>query len=119
MIAVFDVDGTLDACPREFQSMMSALKAAAHQVHILTGVDNDPPTQQDWDEKCAYLAAMGMAECWDKLILVPRDRLIAQRKAAYLASVRADVFVDNSEENVAAAAQAGVPLCLLPWQTRI
>lgn len=96
--------------------MMSALRAAGHEVVILTGADTCD--QQTWDQKCAYLASLGLGECWDSLVLVPHDTLLAQAKADYLAANRFDVLIDNREDNLRVAAQAGVALCLLPWQTR-
>ena len=116
---VFDVDGCLDAAPRQLQTMMAALQSAGHGVYILTGTPNDPVTQQDWTEKANYINSLGCNNYDVLVVLSTGDRHdIPQRKAQWLAEHKADVLVDNDRENCKAATLAGVPLVLLPWASR-
>ena len=121
MRVAVDIDGTLDANPREFQSIMSALMAAGHIVSVITGTSDDSPTQQDFDNKCAYLTNLGMSECWNDMTLLSRSSTqdLAVLKANWLVVNGCDVFVDNSIANIKAASMAGIALCLVPWASRV
>ena len=118
-LALVDLDGTLDAYPFELQSTMQALRAAGHQVYVVTGVTADAPTQDVLDAKANYLASLGLSECYDRLVIIASsDGNVAAQKAAYAASVGADMAIDNNIDNARAYAAAGVTLVLLTWQTR-
>lgn len=122
MRVAVDIDGTLDANPREMQSIMSSLAAAGHIVSIVTGTSDGPPTQQDFDNKAAYMANLGCAECWHDLTLIAHpggtDQL-AQVKAKWMIDNGVDVLIDNTVANVKAASAAGVDLVLVPWASRV
>ena len=70
MRVAVDIDGTVDANPREFQSLMSSLMAAGHIVSVVTGTSDGPPTQADYDNKAAYLTNLGMGQCWHDLTVI-------------------------------------------------
>jgi len=117
MLVAVDIDGAIDAYPRELQSLMSALMAAGHRVHILTATSGDEATEHGAQTKVNYLNNLGMGECWHRLVEVDSDD-VPTAKVNYMTDAGADVFIDNDEANCAAAAKAGIPLVLMPWQSR-
>lgn len=119
MFIAFDLDGVIDAYPREMQSLMSALKAAGHHVEVVTGVHDDAPSKNALDEKAQYLASIGCGECYDKLVVVAYgdSDSIAEKKVDYLAPAGCHILVDNTVENAKAATAAGI-LALVPWGTK-
>jgi hypothetical protein len=123
MRVAVDIDGTLDANPREMQSIMSALVAAGHIVSIVTGTSDGSVTQNDWDNKAAYVASLGCAECWSDLTVVAHGvgngNDLATQKAQWLVDNGVDVYFDNTVANIKAANKAGIKLCVLPWGSRI
>ena len=120
MRVAVDVDGTLDANPRQMQSIMSALMAAGHIVSVLTGTSNTVATQADFDNKVAYLTSLGCNECWnDMTVIAHTDADLADQKAAWCATNGVDVLIDNTVANVKAANDAGVDLVLVPWASRV
>jgi hypothetical protein len=119
MIFAFDLDGSADTFPREFQALMCALKDAGHCVQIVTGIPEEEITPAIIEAKKSKLAGLGMAESYCDLVVIagPEDRVPA-RKAEYLCGVGAAMLFDNRRDNMVAAADAGVPLCLLTWQSQ-
>lgn len=119
MLVAVDIDGTIDAYPRELQSMMCALQAAGHQVYVLTGMTSDEaPTLDDVQTKTTYLAAAGVTDCYDKIIVVSSpDGNVSDAKARYLVSVGADMLIDNDKSNAKAVTAQGI-LTLVPWGSR-
>ncbi len=114
MLACFDIDGTIDAEPSLMQGLMSALKAAGHQIVVLTGCGQETPEPEDTIHKAEYLQSLGCAACYDQLVVLgePAD----ERKAEWLKQHGADLLVDNSKKNAKAA--AGICPVLVPWQSR-
>lgn len=115
-----DLDNTIDANPKEFQSLMSALQAAGHRVIVLTGNSNDSAIEQDWNDKCKYLTGLGCSSCWDQLTVLAHTNAgnISDEKAKWCTDNGVDILIDNSKENAKAATKAGIPLVLVPWATR-
>lgn len=114
-----DIDGCIDSNPREFQSIMSSLKACGHTVVVLTGSQNGAPSAADQKEKAAYLQKLGCGACYDQLVVLDgtdQDAL-PQVKADWCKKNNVDVLVDNTKAN-AKAAQSVVPLVLVPWASR-
>ncbi len=113
LVAV-DIDGTIDAEPSLMQGLMSALKAAGHQVVVVTGCGQETPEPEDVIHKAEYLQSLGCAACYDQLVVLgePAD----ERKAEWLKANGADVLFDNSKANAKAA--AGTCPVLVPWQSR-
>ena len=113
MLAAFDIDGTLDADPPSFLTIMQALRACGQRVAILTGCGGEEPTPEDIAEKTDYLAKLGFSEAYDQLVVLgnPTDEL----KAEWLKDNGADVLFDNSKKN----AKASPVLTLVPWKTRV
>ena len=123
MRVALDLDGTIDSCPREFQSIMSALQAASHTVTVVTGVEAAKVTKQDTEEKKNYLSALGCGQCYDELVILPHtpdgeDHDLHDEKAQWLIDNGVDVFFDNNSKNAKAAVKAGVPLVLVPWASK-
>lgn len=112
-----DIDGTVDAAPHQFERLLSALRAAGHYVIMLSGSGNHPPSGNSYKTKCNYLSGLGLAECWDELVIVTGD--VAQLKAQWCQDNNIHVLIDNSKSNAEAASKAGVALVLVPWATRI
>ncbi len=122
MRVAVDIDGMVDANPREFQSLMSSLMAAGHIVSVVTGTSDGPPTQADYDNKAAYLTNLGMGQCWHDLTVISHpdgDEQLADTKTQWLVDNGVDMYVDNAIANIKAASKAGISLCLVPWATRI
>ena len=96
------------------QGLMSALKAAGHQVVVLTGCGQETPEPTDVAAKTEYLQSLGCGSCYDQLVVLgdPTDEL----KAEWLKANSADVLVDNDKDNAKAA--AGICPVLVPWQSR-
>lgn len=118
MLAVFDIDGNVDAAPTQMQGIMTALKAAGWTVEILSGVTG-VATQADFENKSNYLNSLGCGQCWDHMTVVSHPTGdVAGAKAQWLSEHGADVFIDNSKSNAKQAIKAGVPLVLVPWASR-
>ena len=115
MRVAFDIDGTTDLDPSVFASLMSALKAAGHNVVILTGCSEKKPTQQDLDEKAQYLKSIGQGSCWDELVVFGDPPHKA--KAKWVKKNHVDLLIDNSAENADLAAKHCV--VLVPWNSMI
>ncbi len=113
-LAAFDIDGTIDAEPSLMQGLMSALKAAGHQVVVLTGCGTEKAEPSDILAKTEYLQSLGCGSCYDQLVVLgdPTDEL----KAEWLKTHNADVLVDNDKGNAKAA--AGICPVLVPWASR-
>lgn len=114
MKVAFDLDGTADSDPHVFQSLMSALRAAGHVVVILTGCSMDQPGQGELDKKQQYLSELGLAHCWDELVVFPNPPHKA--KAEWIKNNDVAILVDNSIKNAKFASKYCT--VLLPWNTR-
>jgi hypothetical protein len=115
VLAAFDIDGTLDANPPLYLSIMQALRMAGHRVVVVTGCSCPKVEPQDIIDKTEYLANLGLGECYDQLVVLADPA--PENKAEWLAVNKADLLVDNTVANVKAA--PGSCLCLVPWATRI
>lgn len=115
MLVGVDIDGTVDADPPVFLSLMQALRAAGHRVVILTGCSADKVEPEDIAQKKEYLQKLGLAEAYDQIVVFgnPTDDL----KAEWLKANGAELLIDNDKSNAKAA--AGTCLVLVPWQTRV
>ena len=119
MRVAVDLDNTIDTNPKEFQSLMQALRAAGHVVTVLTGTGDEAATQEVWTEKCQYLATLGCGNCWDDMtVIASPGGPSSDEKAKWCNEHGVDILIDNSKENAKAAIAAGVPLVLVPWATR-
>ena len=115
-----DIDGTIDANPDEMRSIMGSLMAAGHHVIVLTGTSDRVATQVDWDDKFDYLRSLGCGAVWDQLVVVPHGKgEVADVKAQWCKDNGVDVMIDNDKGNAKAAIDAGVPLVLVPWASRV
>jgi uncharacterized HAD superfamily protein len=114
MKVAFDIDGTLDIDPTAFQSLMSALVAAGHEVVVLTGCSSRHPSQGDLTAKQEYLTAMGMGHCWHELVVFGDPP--HKPKAKWVEKHNVDILVDNSRKN----AKLSSKFCtvLLPWNSK-
>lgn len=110
----FDIDGTVDENPPVYQSLMSALKAAGHQVIILTGCSAKHPTQQDVNEKTGYLKQIGLGCAYDRIVVFGDPPHKA--KAKWIRDNNVDLLVDNSVKNAQLAAK--YTTVLLPWNDK-
>jgi hypothetical protein len=91
------------------------MMSAGHRITILTGVSSDTVTQQDFDDKVAYLCGLGMAESYDDMTVVAGD--VSSQKALYCKDNSVDIAIDNSKSN-AKAMMEYVPCVLVPWASR-
>jgi hypothetical protein len=114
-----DLDNTIDATPKEMQSLMSGLMAAGHSVVVLTGTAENTATKDTWDTKAQYLDTLGCSSCWNSLVIVASpDGSGSKAKAEWCDENGVDILIDNSKENAREATAAGVPLVLVPWASR-
>lgn len=110
-----DLDGTLDSWPYELGELMRSLRSAGFTVDVLTGVSGEKATQEDLDQKAAFLRSLGCDNCFDNLVLVPDPH--PENKASYMREVGCDMLIDNNKNNAKAAAD--ICIALVPWQTRV
>lgn|SRR5487761_1185160 len=116
MIVAFDVKGTLDAFPKQFGEMMTALKAADNEVIVLTGVTTPHVTQQDVQLAKQYLSKIGITPAmYDRLVVCPKPHPVS--KAAAVKQYGIQVLFDNKKATAKAVASEGA-LCLVPWPTK-
>ena len=119
MKVAVDLDNTIDAAPKQLQSLMSGLLAAGHLVVVLTGTAEDAPSQEVWQAKADYLNTLGCGSCWSSMTVVASaDGSGAEAKAKWCDENGVDILIDNSKDNAKAATKAGVPLVLVPWASR-
>jgi hypothetical protein len=92
-----DVDGTINAAPAMFATLMRSLKAGGAQVTVLTA-------NKDAGK---ILASLGMADCYDAIVHVDGEGLdeIAEAKRSYCQSAGVDLCVDDTSQNVVAVSQ--------------
>jgi hypothetical protein len=115
-----DLDGTIDANPEEMRSIMGSLMASGHYVVVLTGVGSDAPTQEEWQEKRNYLRSLGCGSVWNELVIVSHnDKDLSDKKAQWCTENKISVMIENNKDNAKAAVDAGVPLVLVPWASRV
>lgn len=112
ILVAVDVDGTADAAPTIFLSLMQALRAAGHRVVVVTGSSASTVTQDELEAKATYLQNLGLGEAYDELVVIadpaPED------KAQWLKDNGADLLIDNRK----ATCKIAPCLALCPWQTR-
>lgn len=114
MLVCLDIDGTIDADPVSFESLMSALTAAGHRVVILTGCSSKKPGPRDLADKRRYLNSIGVGHCYDEVVVFGDPPHKA--KAKWLKKHNADILIDNSVKN----AQLAASFCtvLMPWNNK-
>ncbi len=110
----FDINGTIDANPVLYESLMSALMAAGHDVVVLTGCSEPTPTQADVAEKAHLLNTLGVGHCYKTLVVFGDPPHKA--KAKWCKKNGVDMLIDNSVKN----AQLAAKYCtvLLPFATK-
>jgi len=118
--AVFDLDGTISAAPRQMCALMSGLRSQGWRVAVLTGTgDGIPGTPDGLKAKEAKLRSFGCEECWDELVLFDATNAeLATQKAAWCAANGVEISVDNTKANAKAVTKAGVAVALVPWASR-
>ena len=121
MLVCCDIDGTASAAPNEILAILTALRASSNHVTMLTGVSDAVVTQADFDEKVAFLTSLGLGECWDDMTVLANHPGVnlADEKAKFCVDNGCDVLIDNAKANARAASAAGIPLCLVPWASRV
>ena len=114
LVAV-DCDGTADAAPTIFLSLMQALRAAGHRVVVITGDSATIVTQQSLEDKATYLQGLGLGDAYDELVVIADPP--HEAKAQWLKDNGADLLIDNDRQNAELASASC--LVLLPWATRV
>lgn len=113
MLVAFDIDGTVDAAPPIFLTLMQALRAAGQRVVVVTGCSSSKVEPQDIVDKQTYLQNLGLGEAYDQLVVLADPA--PENKAEWLKLNEADLLVDNSKAN----AKLAPCLTLVPWATRV
>jgi hypothetical protein len=112
----FDVDGVLDAFPRQMGTLIAALTASARHVYLITGIDAETVTKADIEAKQNFITSLGLApEAYYELIVIPQPH--AENKLKAIEANDVGVLIDNSKENVKTAVQGGC-LALLLWNSK-
>ena len=106
----FDVDGTLTALPAQLGAIMRALRAAGHEVHVITG-QTAPITDASFAKRRAQLSALGLDGAYDELHIAGPPDWVAD-KHAYCAEWHIDLMVEDSLV-YAAAISAVTPLLMV------
>ena len=123
MLIAVDINGSLDAAPGQLGPLLRAARAAGHHVSIITGTPNedtnDPKTA--WATKVQQLTGLDCGDVWDDMTVVtaPEGPELAAAKAQWCKDNGAAVLIDNDRGNCTAAVEAGVPLAICPWATRV
>lgn len=99
------------------QTIMSGLRDDGHYVAIISACEpNDPsPSGNTWKSKCEFLASVGFT-AWDELVTVQGD--VPVLKAQWCSDHAVQIFCDNDKRNAKAAVKIGIPLVLVPWESR-
>jgi hypothetical protein len=102
----FDIDGVIDAFPRETGTLITALTAAGHRVFIITGAGGEEVQPSDVQGKLQFLGSLGLSpESYYELIVLPQPH--AENKAKAIEANGIGVLVDNNRDNIRAATAAG------------
>lgn len=116
MIIACDIDGVISSAPEQMQTIMSGLRADGHYVAVISAAEGDPsPSGNTWDSKCQFLQSVGFT-AWDELVTVTGD--VPALKAQWCSDHAVQIFCDNNKANARAAVKAGIPLVLVPWESR-
>lgn len=111
MLVAVDVDGTIDADPATFGSLMQALTAAGHRVAVLTGASGKKVTPDEVAAKADYLNELGVGHCYDRLVVFGDPPHKA--KAKWCRKHGVSLLIDNSTKTAPLAAK--VTTVLVPW----
>ena len=116
MIIACDIDGVISAAPEQMQTIMSGLRNEGHYVALISAISSSPSASGNtWQSKCDFLNGVGFT-AWDELVTVEGD--IPALKAQWCQDHAVQIFCDNDKRNAKAAVAAGIPLVLVPWETR-
>lgn len=108
MLVCFDLDGTISAYPEQMCALMAGLRAAGHEVHVLSGTPHESVSPAVITSKENLLAQCGCSTCYDMLAVVANpSNDVADAKVDYMKRVGAAALVDNKKANVKAARKAG------------
>ncbi len=102
----FDIDGTVAVHAAVLGPIMRALRAAGHEVHIVTG---DPANRADAAHlamRGQQLADLGLGDAYDHLFVARYPWW--DQKAAYAQSVGLALLIDDDPRNCAAITRAGL-----------
>lgn len=99
MKVALDIDGTISEHPEFFAVLSAALRAAGHQVIVLSYRD---PSRMEATR--AHLAAWGIA--FDELVIAPS----LEAKGELCGSLGVDLFFDDQDECIATVPE-GVLVC--------
>jgi hypothetical protein len=123
LLLAIDLNGSLDAAPGQLGPMLRALREAGHHVSVLTGVStedtNDP--EAAWNSKVQQMIGLGVGDVWDDMTVftAAEGPDLAAAKAQYVKEHGVAVLIDNDRGNCTAAVEAGIPLAICPWATRV
>ena len=105
-----DLNATISATPELMRAIMRGLRAAGHEVHILTGCDKPEVTPEVIAEKLAQLDSLNFRKGidYDTAVAVSGpESEVAQRKVEYMRHVGAAGLIDDKKRNIKAVRAAG------------
>jgi hypothetical protein len=116
-VVVIDLNSTISAYPEEMKLLMESLRAAGHEVHVLSGWKGENAGPEALAEKTQQLKDLGCSDCYDKLVVVsdPKNK-VAKQKVNYMRHVGSRILIDNDRANGKKAVKAGF-LALRPQGT--
>jgi hypothetical protein len=116
MIISCDIDGVISAAPEQMQTILEGLRNDGHYIAIISACENDPsPSGNTWQSKYEFLTSVGVT-AWDELVTVTGD--IPKMKAQWNSDHAVQIFIDNNVQNAKASVKAGIPLVLVPWESK-
>ncbi len=117
-----DLNGSIDAAPGQFGPLLRALREAGNVVSIVSGVAHDTPDdpEEAFAFKVKQLEGLDCGDCWDDMTVmsIKDGPDLAAAKALWCKTNGAAVAIDNNRANAEAIMAAGIPLVLVPWETR-
>ena len=105
-----DLNDTITATPDLMRAICRGLRDAGHEIHILTGCQQENVTPDIGAEKFAQLAQAGFKQGrdYDKVVVVSGpEKHVARNKVQYMQHVGAAGLIDDRKRNVKAARKAG------------
>lgn len=117
MIIACDIDGVISSAPEQMQTIMAGLRKEGHYVAVISACEpgNPSPSGNTWASKCAFLQSVNFT-AWDELVTVEGD--VPALKSQWCKDHAVQIFCDNDKRNAKAAVAAGIPLVLVPWESR-
>ena len=116
MQIAIDIDGVISSAPEQMQTICAGLRADGHYITVISAIESDPSASgNSWASKAAFLTQVNFT-AWDQMVTVEGN--VPKLKAQWCKNNGVQIFCDNNKKNARAAVAAGIPLVLVPWESR-